>query len=88
MLSACGTIMHKLKIIIVSFYWLRFRDEHRPDRKSRPEEETAKLIKAHRATLVLTIHDTVDRKAQSLYQNLPKLGTVVISLPARSNRCG
>jgi len=84
MLSACGTIMHKLKIIIVFFLLATVQTSTGQTVNPGPKKKTAKLIKAHRATLVLTIHDTVDRKAQSLYQNLPKLGTVVTSLPARS----
>ena len=76
--------MRKLNIIVVFFLLVITQAAVAQTANTRNKKKTVKLVKAHRATMVLNIHDTVGKKAQGRYADLPKLGTVIGSLPVRS----
>ena len=48
------------------------------------KKKGGKLIKAHRGTIVLNIHEKVGRQAQIRYASLPKLGSLLPAIPANA----
>ena len=76
--------MRKLKVVIVFFLLIAAQATIAQTANTGNKKKTVKLVKAHRATMVLNVHDTVGKRAQDRYAELPKLGTVIASLPVRS----
>ncbi|MCW3119331.1 MAG: Conserved hypothetical rane protein [Chitinophagaceae bacterium] len=76
--------MHKLKIIVSFFLLITTLISNAQTTQTGKKKKTVKIIKAHRGTVVLNIHEKVSKLAQTRYAALPKLGAVTATLPAGS----
>ena len=80
--------MHKLKVIIsfllcITVITGNAQTANTPKKDNVVKKKKGgKLIKAHRGTIVLNIHEKVGRQAQTRYAALPKLGSILTALPA------
>jgi hypothetical protein len=80
--------MHKLKTIVSLLLFMAVTTGNAQTVNASKKDNAVKkkkggkLIKAHRGTIVLNIHEKVGRQAQAQYASMPKLGSIVSTLPA------